>query len=102
MKSISLNFKDVSARLRQNISLSLWAGLLLLVVLVGWLVVRHSVGTLFSAKQTQPVPQAQLVRINLGVYDTIAKRFEAVGGFQPSPVAEQNPFGTLASSAKKP
>jgi hypothetical protein len=95
MKNISFNLNDITAKFRQNVGLSLWAGLILLILLVGLLVVRHSIGTLFAVKQVTQTPQTQLVRINFGLYDGIAKRFEAVGSFLPSQVTVQNPFGTL-------
>jgi len=102
MKNISFNFKDIQTRFRQNIGMSLWAGLIILLLLEGFLVVRESAATVLAARHVEPPLQTQLARINFGLYDSIAKRFDAVASFQPSPVTVTNPFGVLEAPAAPP
>ncbi len=98
--NLSFNFKNIGAKAGQNVTFALWAVLIVLIVLEGF-VVNQSINLLLSANHIEPTPATKLVRINFGLYDTITKRLNQQGSFQPTPVTAKNPFGTL-QIPKKP
>lgn len=92
--TISFDLKSLVRKARENIGLTLWLALLVLILLEG-LVVQRSLSTLLSAGQIQQNARTQPVRVNFNLYDTIAKRFEEHTSFVPTPVTALNPFGTI-------
>ena len=99
--NISLDFKGLAAKARQNIGMTLWAALAVLIILEG-LIVREAIGVMLGAKQITPTARTQPVRVNFNLYDTLTKRFDQQSGFVPSPGIPPSPFGTIEISEPRP
>lgn len=92
--NLSFDLKGIVSKARANIGLTLWAALIVLILLEGW-VVQRSVSILLSANQVEPNAKTQTVRVNFNLYDTIVKRLEDNSSFIPTGVTARNPFGTI-------
>lgn len=97
---LSFDVKSGLKGLTRQVVMALWLGLALLLLLVGWLVIRPAVTTLLNARHVDANPKTQLVRVNFSLYNSIAKRFEQEGTFVPTPVTAPNPFGIVETSKK--
>jgi len=95
---LSFSLKSISSKLGQNLSLSLALGLLVLLIAEG-LVIRSSISILFQAQHIDATPPARLVRVNFGLYDSIAKRFDQEISFTPTPVTAKSPFDVPPKAA---
>jgi len=98
--TLSLDIKSLARKVRQNIGLTLWAALLVLILLEG-LVVQRSISILLAAHQVQPNAKTQPVRVNFTLYETIERRFDQHSAFQATPVTAKNPFGTIETVEPK-
>jgi hypothetical protein len=91
---LSFNLAGIGKRLRTNVVPVLWFGLLVVLILAGW-VIKGQIDTVLGAKKVETFVLTKLPRINFGVYEGIEKKFDENNTFTPSTVVEANPFGII-------
>ncbi len=96
----SFDLKNIVSRLRQNVSLALVIALLILLAGEG-LVVRRSVQILLASQHVEVKPKTPSVRVNFGLYSSIADRFSHETSFTPTQVTAKDPFGTIKFAEPK-
>jgi len=97
----SFNLKDLWNKLKQNVSLTLLLALVVLGICAG-LIIKRSVAILLAAQHVEATPKTQSVRVNFGLYNSIADRFSKETAFTPTQVTAKDPFGTLDFEVKQP
>jgi hypothetical protein len=92
MKNISLNLGSLQTIFKQHISILLWV-FLGIVVLLEVIVIKGAIGTVLSVRNTPPVVQTSIVRVNMPMYDSVEKLLENNLSFDPSVTTNDSPFG---------
>lgn len=98
---ISINFKTIYSKAKQNVSIVLMVVLVILVLMEVW-TVKDSLGVLSDANNIVLTAPAKLVRINFTVYDAIVKRVENATSYAPQPFISKSPFGINEKPANVP
>ena len=89
---ISFSLKNIAGKFKKNISMALWAVLIILFLLEAW-VVKSSIQGALASRQDTAITQARLVRVNFSLYDSIIKRLNDAVTYKPQVLSSPNPFG---------
>jgi hypothetical protein len=91
---LSLNFKQGTAvfkKLKQNISLALWAFLGVIAILTGY-IIYGEVGKIFLVATDTEEAQGKIVRLNIALYQELEKKLDDNAQFIPQPVSNPDAF----------
>lgn len=94
MKSINLkfDFKNIGRVLIKRFSIVLWVVLGFVLLAESW-VIKSSVDKILTASDDSQFSNAQLVRVNFDLYDSIEKRLIENQTYLPPEPSTRDPFG---------
>lgn len=94
MKNISIGFKNISDKFKNNPTFIFWMLLIVLLLLEGW-VLNGSYQNIRAVKKESIISITRQVRINFDQYDKAADRIEQGARYEPRQKIDSSPFGTI-------